>query len=144
MADSAHYISSTLLCLMLSTCTSCIQQLPHSCHWDMHAVTPAQHDLRSPAANAQGGLLPLEKSEASKRAAARAKRERAALREGLKNPNTTGILAVAALTAGAMVVAQVLQDQGHLMDALCLYVSPLPSGVKRQPLSPVWPSAVCQ
>ena len=78
----------------------------------MRAVPPALHDLKPHAADAQGGLLPLEKSEASRRAAARAKRERARLREGLKNPNTTGILAVAALTAAAMVVAQVLQGPG--------------------------------
>jgi hypothetical protein len=88
----------------------------------MHAMASALHGLRLHAANAQGGLLPLEKSEASKQAAARATRERAALREGLKDAKVTGILVVAALAAGAMAVGQVLQGQGradctlHLID----------------------------
>ena len=107
-----------------------MQQLPHSCRY-LHArdhTSPAR--LKSHAANAQGGLLPLEKSQASKRAAARAAKERAAVHDGLKDAKVTGILVVAALTAGAMAVMQVLQGQS-LFDGRCtlhLLMYPLPPG----------------
>lgn len=63
--------------------------------------------LEAPLPNVQGGLLLLEKSEAAKRAAARAERERAALDAGLKDAKVTGVLVVATLTAGAVAIGQV-------------------------------------
>lgn len=127
------------LYFILDTCTACILQLPHSCRWlhARHHTRPAR--LRSHAANAQGGLLPLEKSEASRRAAARAVKERAALHDGMKDAKVTGILVVAALTAGAMAVMQVLQGQRFLSDPCthCLLLHLFRLAVMRQqPLQP--------
>jgi hypothetical protein len=94
----------------LSCVVRCDWRLPYSCRQSMNVSAALQQSCAIPEAvarRAQGGLLPLEKSEASKRAAARAKKERAALDSSLKDANVTGILVVATLTAGSMAVCKV-------------------------------------
>lgn len=94
------------------TCTCMLlgqpNRLPsHSCCAAATRIAVRHHRRLWPFRRLQGGLLSLQRSERSKRASARAQRERTAVETGLKSASSTGILVTAALTAGAMVVGQV-------------------------------------